>query len=288
MSNWRLSWHHVKLGIDSLWQQGITGRGVTVAVLDTGMARPPGLDNETFEVLDATGRAIAAYDPDGHGTYCASVIASYLGGALGIAPEAKIVSFRVLQTGNDAADVETALTYILQNRADVDVVSCSFNVGRATDTLRAAVKGLVNTGKVVVAAAGDSAAQPAEFPEQTLDTITVAAVDQQSLPLVGAQLGPWIDLSAPGRDLPAVAPGVNQVVLFSESSAATAVVSGVAALALSTQMDAASRASVGRGLEGLLRMTASAVAGVNPNAIGAGVVNPRALIQKIVGNVFLV
>jgi subtilisin family serine protease len=275
---WNLSWHHVQLGIADLWSRNITGKGVTVAVLDSGLARVSGLDHPEIEALDAEGNPASPYDPLGHGTCCASLIASRVGGALGIAPEVRLLAFRVLETGNDAEKVETALRFISQ-QADIDVVSCSFTIANANDGLRELVRALANAGKVVVAAAGDQAGDAADFPEQTQSALTIAAVDQQSLPLAGAQMGPWIDASAPGRDLPALAPGVNRVVLFSESSAAAAVASGVAALVLSTVPAGPDRARLGRGLEGLIKSTSTPVAGVSPDAVGAGVISPAALIR---------
>jgi subtilisin family serine protease len=102
---------------------------------------------------------------------------------------------------------------------------------------------------------------------------------QNARPLAGASAGPWIDLAAPGQDLPAVAPGLNRVVRFGQSSAAAAVVSGVAALVLSTRAPGAERERLARGLEGLLRASATPAPGADPTAVGAGLVNPAALIQ---------
>ena len=229
------------------------------------------------------GRSRSLTNPVGHGTCCASLIASRLGGALGIAPEAKLVSFRVLETGTAALDVEAALDHILQNRPDIDVVSCSFTVSVASDRLQLAIRSLVNAGKVVIAAAGDVDGQQEDFPELTPNAITIAAVDQNGRPLAGASVGPWIDLSAPGNDLPAVAPGINRIVHFAQSSAAAAVASGVAALALSTRAAGVDRQRLAHGLEGLLRATASRVPDVAPETVGAGIVNPAALIEAAKG-----
>jgi subtilisin family serine protease len=281
--DWNLSWHHRSLGIGDLWDRGITGLGVTVALLDTGLSQPTGLDQAGFEYLDAFGNVAFPFDPIGHGTGCGSVIASYLGGALGIAPNAKLVSFRVVETGNAAADVESALIYILQNRPDIDIVSCSFTVEEASERLQLTIRQLANAGKVVVAAAGDIDGQKEGFPELTQNVITVAAVDSAERPLAGASVGPWIDVAAPGVDLPVLVPQVGQSGLFSQSSAAAAVTSGVVALALSTRTSGTERRMVGRALEGLLKATAVAVVNCDPQAVGAGIVNPSALIERVKG-----
>jgi subtilisin len=283
-SNWKLSWHHQALKIADLWRQNVTGAGVTVALLDTGLSRPLGLDRTSFQYFDATGNAIPPSDSTGHGTCCASVIASYRGGALGVAPDVKVSSFRVVDTGNDAEEVETAFRHILNDRPDIDVLSCSFVIDQARPSLKDAVAALVADGRVVVAAAGDRNDAATDFPEQTLGAITVAAVNQQLQPLAGAKVGSWLDLSAPGKDIPAVAPGADRVVLFSESSAAAAVAAGVAALVLSTRAPGAARKQLASALEQLFKDTAVSPPGADPNAIGAGVTNPTEMVQRAIRN----
>ena len=277
--DWILSWHHRTLGIADLWRRHITGRGVTVAVLDTGLAQADGLERAGFQYFDAQGIPTAPHDLNGHGTCCASVIACTRGGALGIAPEVRIASFRVLETGNDAEDIEQALAHILRDRPDVDVLSCSFVIDDASPGLKGAVRALCREGRVVIGAAGDRLEADSAFPELTPGVITVAAVDAQAGPLPGAKTGPWIDLAAPGQDLPAVAPGVDHLVLFGVSSAAAAVATGVAALALSTRPPGAARRRLGLALEGLLKATALLPPGADPDAVGAGVIHPARLLQ---------
>lgn len=276
---WKTSWHHEKMGIPALWSENITGRSVTIALLDTGLSRPRGLDRPDFEYLDADGTPGPAYDSSGHGTSCGSILASTRGGVLGIAPDAKLVSFRVLGTGTSGNDVETSLRFILQSRPDVDVVSCSFVVDRATPALRDVVRALVNAGRVLVAAAGDRQVA-SEFPEQTQNVITVAALDQGDRPLPGARAAAWLDVSAPGMDIPVAAPpSVGGTILFSQSSAAAPVAAGAAALALSTRPSGPQRRKLAMGLEGLFRSTAVVLAGADPDAVGAGRIDPQALIR---------
>jgi subtilisin family serine protease len=239
MPHWNVSPHHEHLDIQSLWKGGIVGQGVTVAVLDTGLAAPRGLDRSDFEYLDDSGQPIGAADVSGHGTAAGSVIASYLGRALGIAPHAKLVSIQI--TGVAGANLESAFDYLLRQRADVDVVSCSFVIPRASAVLREQVR-------------------------------------QLSRPIAGARSGAWIDVAAPGFDLPVVLPGTTQIGRFGMSSAAAAVVSGVAALVLSTIPDIATRRSFARGLDRLFRSTASPLRDAARLA-GAGLVNPQSLVK---------
>ena len=275
-ATWNVSWHHISLGIPPIWTQGFTGQGVTVALLDTGLAAPKGLDRTDFEYLDARGGRILSADPLGHGTAAGSTIASYVGGVLGIAPHAKLVSVQVLGTANSIANVESAFGYLLQ-RDDIDVVSCSFVMTHATEAVRDAVRRLTNSGKIVIAAAGDDEL-PMQFPEQTANALTVAAVDPAGHPLQGARTGSWIDVAAPGLDIPVVLPGTARVGRFGQSSAAAAVTSGVAALVLSTCSAGPKRLAIARRLEELFK-TKAVLGAEDPNAVGRGLINPAALVQ---------
>jgi subtilisin family serine protease len=271
---WAVAWHHKVLGVLEIWARGNFGDGVTVALLDSGLAVPHGLDRRDFEYLSAKGVPIAHGDVLGHGTFCASAIASYSPAAVGIAPHARLVSMRVLDTGSSIADVPDALRYLL-GRSDVDIVSCSFVMEEAPPAVHEAVKDLTNAGKVVVAAAGDRDSASA-FPELVANAITVAAVNQALKPLDGARMGKWIDVAAPGAAIPVLRPN-GSVSLFGQSSAAAAVASGCIALVLAGR-PAPERRRIGQALEGLLKATAKALPGDDPDAVGRGLVDPLALI----------
>jgi subtilisin family serine protease len=276
-SEWNVSWHHTKLGIPDLWTSNIRGAGVKVAVLDTGLAAPTGLDRTGFEHLDARGASMAPSDLDGHGTSCASVIASYRGGAMGIAPFAEIVSLRVLGTGTSTTDIDSALTFV-SKRPDIDVVSCSLVMSQITPSIVDTLAKLVQAGKVVVAAAGDAHSVHSPFPEDVRGVITVAAVDERDQPLVGARTGPWIDVAACGKDIPVVLRNSDATGLFGESSAAAAVVSGVIALVLSTQ-EAPARQRVGKLMKSLLQTTSTPIDDPTGGS-GHGLVNPKKLVER--------
>ena len=279
MGDWNISWHHETLGIPDLWTRGVTGEGATVALLDTGLSSPPGLDRPDFEYLDSGGKPTGAGDPHGHGTCCASLIASYAGGVLGIAPFARVVSLRVLETGTTIADVEAALQFVLA-RGGIDVVSCSFILDEVTPAIAETIRALTNAGSLVVAAAGDDDSVKGEFPERTPNALTVAAVDGAAAPLPGARLGAWIDVAAPGFELPVVtARGVAG--LFSESSAAAAVVSGVAALLLSAIPSGRPRRKAAQALEGVFKTTAAPISAADPGAVGRGLIRPAAALEAI-------
>jgi subtilisin family serine protease len=282
MTTWALSWHHVALGIPEIWNQNITGNDVTVAILDSGLTTAPGLTRSDFEYRDASGAPVAKEDTDGHGTCCASVIANYQGGTLGIAPFAKIVSLRVLGVADSVAAVEAAFGYILRERADVDVVSCSFVMARVTAAILDNVRALADSGRVIVGAAGDSSEYASPFPERTERTLVVSAIDENRQPLSGARAGRWIDCAAPGARIPVAVPATSEARLFGESSAAAAVTAGVAALVLSAIADRAQRRRFGRRFPLAVKRTATPLPYDGPVAVGDGLLNPQSLLAEAV------
>jgi subtilisin family serine protease len=258
---------------------GCYGQDVTVAVLDTGLANPKGLDRKDFEYLDSEGHTIGPYDPFGHGTRCASLIASYKGGALGIAPHSKIVSYRVLETGTALSDIESALSHIKANRPDVDVISCSFGVSVLSETARLVIRALIQEGRIIVAASGNYANVANEFPEQTPNVITVAPVSKNKTIMQGSRFGDWVDVAAPGEDVPVLLP--NPYGTFSGSSAAAAIASGVVALCLSEISDWQKRRKVGLSADGLVKATADQISAPSSDGTGVGIISPKKLYEAI-------
>lgn len=148
-------------------QEVATGRGVKVAVIDSGVVGFEGL-----AVAGAT--TIAGVDPatrlSGHGTIVAGLIA----GPRGVAPDAQVYDVKVYDAAEaDTTQGERALTSAgiaagieavirAQPQQQVDIVSISLAVPQSDPVLESAVARLVDQGVVVVAAAGNASATPDE------------------------------------------------------------------------------------------------------------------------------
>ncbi len=158
---------------------GITGAGVGVAVIDSGIATwHDDLTNRSTRVYPYGNQRVAAfvdfvngrtmpYDDDGHGTHVAGVIAGNgydsSGQKAGMAPDASLVSLKVLDANGQGTirNIIAALDWVLANRTTYNIrivnLSVSANVTESywTDPLTLAAKRLVDAGVVVVAAAGN-------------------------------------------------------------------------------------------------------------------------------------
>lgn len=114
---------------------GYTGRGITAAVIDTGIGAHPDLSGERLLFFrDFVNRRGMPYDDSGHGTHVCGILAG--SGRLangrwrGIAPECSLIVLKALDRNGDGepADVMAALKWVLERRAEfnIRVVNLSF------------------------------------------------------------------------------------------------------------------------------------------------------------------
>jgi serine protease AprX len=202
------------------WTAGYTGKGVGVALIDTGIAG----DLPDFRVsqTDPTSRVIAtavtnpdattARDVYGHGTHVAGLIAGnsvgYGGTALsgrymGVAPKANLVSVKVSDDSGDTTvlDVIYGVQFAVDHRDDmgIRVVNLSLSSSAAesykTDPLDAAAEAAWFAGIVVVAAAGNdgSNSDAVSFaPGNDPFVITAGALDDKGTSiLTDDSVAPW-------------------------------------------------------------------------------------------------
>jgi serine protease AprX len=178
---------------DQLWTQGTTGRGVTVAVLDSGVAADPDLVQPANRILASVNFADERLtsDPGGHGTHVAGIVAGNggrSGGAfVGVAPEANIVDVRVLgRTGSGrVSSVVRGFEWVLAHRTayNIRVINLSFGApartSYRTDPMSAAVEIAWRRGLVVVVAAGNAGPARNTVASPGIDpyAITVGATD---------------------------------------------------------------------------------------------------------------
>jgi serine protease AprX len=164
---------------DKLWQRGITGRGVGVAVIDTGISGDmpdfrdtSGASRVVANVITAPG-ATTAGDGFGHGTHVAGIIAGnslnrdasdpFRGRYLGVAPEANLIAVKASDDAGNSTilDVINGIAFVIEHRQDFNIrvlnLSLSTDTPQSykTDPLDAAVEYAWQKGIVVVAASGN-------------------------------------------------------------------------------------------------------------------------------------
>ncbi len=165
-------------GAQAWWNAGYTGKGVDVAVIDTGVTPVAGLDSPGKVIngpdlsLESQNPNLQHLDTNGHGTFMAGLIAGndgQPGGYRGVAPDARIVSLKVgvADGGVDVSQVIAAIDWVVQHRNDngmnIRVLNLSYGTNSTqpyeVDPLAYAVEQAWKAGIVVVGAAGNSGYQ---------------------------------------------------------------------------------------------------------------------------------
>src|SRR5437868_165371 len=135
----------VETGAPSVWAAGLTGKGVGIAVVDSGVASHPDLAGRIVAAIHVTAASPTAAttplgDPGGHGTHVAGLAAgdgTASGGEYaGMAPQANIVDVRVIDSSGSSniSTVLRGLQWVLANRAayNIRVVNLSLGAPPAT------------------------------------------------------------------------------------------------------------------------------------------------------------
>lgn len=232
---------HLQHGVDSMQvlaaHRWSVGRGITVAVLDTGVdSDHPELAGRISVAKDFVGDRRRRPAGELHGTAVAGVIASRPNnglGIVGVAPDVRILALKACWevAGEGTARCSSftlakAIAFALEQGPDVVNLGLS---GPRDPLLERLIGIALDRGMVVVAAAGEPPHGSARFPTSIDGVIAVCSAG--SLEEKGDAGGGFAALSAPGREILTTTPG-RSFDFLSGSSFAAAHVTGIAALAL--------------------------------------------------------
>lgn len=270
----------------SVWQAGFRGRGMKIAILDTGID-PHHPDVAGRIAATATFVGSAYYDDNGHGTHVASTAAgngAASGGLyVGVAPEADLYIAKVLAADGSGmmSDVMAGIEWAVNQGAHVAGLSLGSNGPcDGTDALSVTCDAAVERGVVLCVAAGNSgpARSSVGSPGCARQVITVGASDDSDQVASFSSRGPTSDgrvkpdLCFPGVDIVAAraaGTAMGQVVdehYTSASGTSMATPHAVGAAALLLQ---ANPSLTPREVKELLMRTARNI-GYEANAQGAG------------------
>ena len=151
------------IGADKLWEKGIDGRGIRVAVIDSGIDKNhPDLVGKVVAEKNFLSDEITADDLLGHGTMVAGIIAgsgAASGGKYrGIAPGADLISVKVIDGQGDGkvSDIIAGIEWAVYSGADVLSLSLGgINLGETNPPITMAADNAVAAGVVVCVAAGN-------------------------------------------------------------------------------------------------------------------------------------
>jgi len=229
-----------QIGADKVWAEGITGSGVKVAILDTG------IDTAHVELQDSFlgGYDYVNNDPypeddHGHGTHVAGIITANGNDAnsKGVAPGAGIYMYKVCDSGGSCYEDDMMAAMEAAVSSGAKVMSISIGGGSYTtencdsDPLAAKVNWAVSQGINAVIAAGNDG-KGVSSPGCASGAIAVGAVDSNNNVVYFSGRGPALDIVAPGYNIYSTL--IGGYGSMSGTSMATPHVSGVVALLLQT------------------------------------------------------
>lgn len=194
-------WNLRSINLEPAWER-TKGAGVTVAVIDTGIAQVPDLaKTEIVEGYDFVNDRPDATDDNGHGTHVAGTIAQSTNndyGVAGIAYQAKLMPLKVLSASGagEVADIADAIRFAADH--DADVINLSLGGGGESHVLRDAIDYAHHKGVVIVAAAGNANQNSATYPARYPHVIGVAALGPAGDKAPYSNFGAGIDIAAPG------------------------------------------------------------------------------------------
>lgn len=218
------------------WSRSITGKGIGVAVIDTGIYKHPDLSGRIVGFKDFIKNKTSAYDDNGHGTHVAGDIASNGSRSAslykGTAPEANLIGVKVLDKNGSGSlsTVIQGIQWCISNREKLGIRVINLSLGSTAlqsyhdDPVCLAVENAWANGIVVCAAAGNAGPGSGTVCSPGIDPkiITVGAIDDKnSLNFKNYKIasyssrGPTIDnLIKPD----VVCPGTNIISLRSPNS----------------------------------------------------------------------
>lgn len=293
------------LQLDKIWAQGFKGKGVGIAVLDTGIAPHPDLASRIVAFKDFVNGKEQPYDDRGHGTHVAGIAAgngsASHGKYTGAAPEASLVGVKVMNAQGEGqlSDIIQGLQWAIENREQYNIRVVNMSLGARPsvpvkdDPLAQAALKATQAGLLVVAAAGNKGPYPGtiDTPATSPAVLSVGATVDYGTPDISDDKVAWYSGSGPtsfdNRVKPdVVAPGTNIVcadatggwyVRDTGTSMATPLVAGAAALMLQARPDLRPDE-----VQALMRDTAQKIRSYGENIQGKGVPRPLIMLDKLV------
>lgn len=289
--NGSYNWGHLHIGIDKVSQK-FTGRGVKVAVIDSGIANHEDLKTTGgYNTLDGQDTKAWNVDEKGHGTHCTGIISAQQNqvGITGVAPGAEIFSLKVFP-GGKFSDLIEAINWCIDNY--MDVISMSLGSSSPSVQIEQALMEANERGITCIAAAGNEGGQvsyPAAyesviavsaigkfgtFPEDSAHTLKMGDIfgyDGEVFLAKFSNFGPQIAVCAPGVAILSSVP--TGYVSWDGTSMACPFISGLAALILEAYPEIRTGdGSQSYSVREIIRSSATDI-GLPPEMQGAGLPN---------------
>ncbi|WP_223069351.1 S8 family peptidase [Paenibacillus caui] len=256
-----------------------TGVQVRIGVVDTGVDfNHPDLKYSLARGINLLSPGKWPYDDNGHGTHIAGTIAAAGGpeGITGVAPRAILYPVKAFDNNGAAyvSDIIRGIDWCVQN--SMQIINMSFGMKKKSAAMEEVVSKATRAGVVIVASAGnDKRKRNIDYPARLPQTISVGATNRERQIAKFSNLGPLIDIYAPGDQIRSSWLGGKHR-RMNGTSMATSHVSGAIALLLAKR-PGLSPAKI----KSLLRRTSRPFSGTAlKSKMGAGELDAYRLVRK--------
>jgi len=238
------AWMSGNFDVSSYWTK-TTGKGITVAVIDSGIFPHDDLIDCIDSKYQKSFVGDSVVDTDGHGTHIAGIIAARgKSDLIGVAPDVKIVPIKVFNKENDIVDNESLANAIdyAASLSHIQIINLSLcaNKNEANfEKLEFAIRNAIEKrGKIIVAAAGNNCGDFVNPPAIFENVFAISAVekisiksDEYIIPRI-FNYGERVDTSCIGYEITSCNNFKNGITSKNGTSMATAYISGLIALKL--------------------------------------------------------
>jgi subtilisin len=269
-----VDWAVSAYGIPNIWRS-TQGAGCLVAVIDSGIAPHPALDEAVVDRRNFTCDS-QVYDTLGHGTHVAGVIAARGGAAQGVACQSRLLSLKVLGHSGMGKTESVAVALRHAVEAKCDIACMSLGSSQPDSRIHQAVQLAVASGCIVVCAAGNDGGS-VNYPAAYAETIAVGAVGRDGIVCEFSSRGREITVAAPGQDITSTWLAGGYATLSGTSMAAP-FVAGVLALWVSARKANNESASHSQAVEALAATAKDPNAPGRCDQYGWGLVDPLRLV----------
>jgi subtilisin family serine protease len=194
-----IPWGVKSINAPALWSK-VTGKGVKVAVMDSGINfKHPDFGKNLMAGYNAIDPTQPPIDDYGHGTLVSGVIAAQNNsiGIVGVAPDVELYPVKVLDKygEGDISAIASGVDWCIKNK--IQIINMSFAIDEDKPLLCSSIKKAIDAGIIVVASASNTYGGDAGYPASYDNVISVTAVDEDFKIGKTAPRGK-IDFSAPG------------------------------------------------------------------------------------------
>ncbi|QCC60308.1 S8 family serine peptidase [Natrinema thermotolerans] len=232
-----------QVNCEEAWEETLGDPNVTIAIVDQGIQydhpdlaenMDDSVSNNGKDFVDGDGDPYPADASENHGTHVGGIAGGGTDNGTGHAgiSNCSLLSARALGSGGGGSlsDIADAVQWSADQGADI--INMSLGGGDATNLMRQACEYAQSQGSLLVAAAGNDSGSPVSYPAAYDTVLAVSSLDEGETLSDFSNVGPEIELAAPGGNVLSSIP-FDDYDTFSGTSMASPVVAGVAGLTLS-------------------------------------------------------